>query len=274
MGHDAIVDFVPLCESWPVQWCCELDLSAAPVTGMAVRAASEYVWAVSGRQHGSCEVLVRPCRRECGPASDSWWWRGVAGGWPTWPAFGAGSSLWWSAVCGGCRGHCACNSADELRLDVAAQSVTSILIDGTELPASGYAFYNGDTLVRTDGERWPLCQDWSVPVSGVGAWSVTARFGLPVPELGRLAVGEVACQVAKHCGGDPSCQLPPGLQSQTRAGSTYVYFDPGRLREARLTGFTWVDRFVDAVNPARHQMGARIWNPDDFGGSRRPGGVQ
>jgi hypothetical protein len=181
--------------------------------------------------------------------------------------------MWLSAVCGTCVGSCGCNSASEIRLDVAAQEITQVLIDGVELPASGYAFYNGDVLTRTDGGLWPLCQDWSVPVSGMGAWSVTARFGRPVPALGRLAVGDVACLIARHCGGDASCELPPGLKSQTRAGSTYVYFTPAELRDAGSTGLTLVDRFLDVENPGRIQNGARIWNPDEFGGSRRPGGV-
>jgi hypothetical protein len=238
---------------------------------MAVQAASEFVWAVSGRQFGACEVLTRPCRRSCGPGSGSgsWWWSGVAGsgGWPVWPAGFAGA--WWlGAGCGRCHGHCGCNAADTIRLDVPAQAVSQVLIDGEVLPASGYAFYNGDTLVRTDGQLWPLCQDWSVSVSGVGAWSVTAVFGRPVPALGSLAVGEVACQIVRYCT-DSSCRLPPGLQSQTRAGSTYVYLDPGRLREAGATGFTWVDRLIEAENPGRASASARIWNPNDFP-ARRP----
>jgi hypothetical protein len=238
---------------------------------MAVQAASEFVWAQSGRQFGACEVLVRPCRRECGPDFGDWW-SGVAGGWPSWPR-GFGGSWWLGAVCGTCRGPCGCNSASELRLDLPAQEITQILIDGVELPASGYAFYNGDTLVRTDGGMWPLCQDWAVPVSGVGAWSITARYGQHIPTLGHLAIGEVACLIAKHCAGDASCVLPPGLKSQTRAGTTYAYFTPGELRESGSTGLAHVDRFLDAVNPGRLNLGARIWNPDDYGGSRRPGGV-
>lgn len=259
------MDFVPLCEPWPVTWCCDLDLASPAVTGMAVQAASEYVWAQSGRQHGSCSVLLRPCRSDCQDSYSGYWWNGT---WPTtspWPAWPWRVDL----ACGRCIGDCSCSAVSTLRLPVYAQSIAQVLIDGAEIPASGYAFYDNDKLVRTGGEAWPSCQDWSVPVSGVGAWSVTPVFGEPVPELGRLAVGELACLIVKHCT-DPSCRLPAGLQSQTRAGSTYVYFDPVRLKEIGSTGLRMVDRFLDMVNPSRLDVGARIWDPDDMTRHRRP----
>lgn len=238
---------------------------------MAVRAASHYVWAVSGRQHGTCPVLLRPCRAECAPAPmGTWqgqWWDGVAYPSTTYP--------WWrlDVACGRCRSDCACTATSVVQLEVPAQGITQVLIDGTELPVSGYAFYDGRTLVRADGGEWPLCQDWSVPVSGVGAWSIEAVYGEPVPDLGQLAVGEVAELIIKHCSGAPDCRLPPGLQSQTRAGTTQVFLTPAELADKGTTGFAWVDRFVEAVNPGRLTTGAKIWNPDDYVKSRRPGGV-
>jgi hypothetical protein len=58
------------------------------------------------------------------------------------------------------------------------QSVTQVLVDGIVIPASGYALYDGNRLVRVDG-TWPACQDWQIPVSGAGAWSVTVVYGFP-----------------------------------------------------------------------------------------------
>lgn len=257
--------YVPLCEAWPLPPSGCPDITGSPeVTGAAVMAASEYLWALSGYQFGTCEVTVRPCRRSCAPMSHgAWasrWWDGA--GWPVWDT--PASWWWWDAMCGRCSGGCACSAADTLRLPELAQSVTSVVVDGAVVPAEDYALYDGRLLVRTDGERWPLCQDWAVPVSGVGAWSVTMEVGAPVPVLGQLALGSVARQFIAWCD-TGECRHPAYMTQKTRQGVSQSFPTAAELRREGLTGWAAVDTFLDAVNPNRIRgSGAKIWNPDDI----------
>lgn len=270
------MDYVPLCEPWPLPPSGCPDLTSSPaVTGYAVAAASEVLWAMSGRQFGSCEVLLRPCRKACAPAwvTDTWW----AGSWDRWPPYlGPGSTLWLDAVCGTCQRGCGCNDADTLVLPSPAQSVAQVLVDGVELvDGTNWTLYNGTLLVRIDGEKWPMCQDWTVPVSGVGAWSVTPVFGFPVPMMGQLAVGELAAEIAAGCdAGD--CKLPAFTTSVSRQGVTQTFPTWAEIMQAGITGvgLPLVDLFLRTENPEGLQMGPRIINPDDIAQRwRRPGGV-
>jgi hypothetical protein len=257
------VDAVPLCEPWPVSGCADLSAYPAPITGVGFMAASELLWAASGRQYGSCMVTVRPCSRRClEQPYGGWWWRPDAwsGGWPYGPTHGG----WMHAVCGTCGDACACSAADTLRLPQPAQSIVSVTIDGVPLPPSGYVLYDGRNLVRVDGD-WPFCQDWTA-TSGPGTFEVAAIFGQPVPAIASLAMGELLPEVLKACRGDP-CQLPAGTVSQvTRQGVTKTFVDATRLAEVRLSGLyalPLVGRFLEFANPGGVILPAKIWNPDD-----------
>lgn len=257
------MDYVPVCEPWPVG-CVDWSGVNPAATGAAVQGASEWLWALSGRQFGSCPVLLRPCREDCDVGPRGWWWDGWS--WPT-DRFTPG---WLAAACGSCSAGCACSATSVLNLAHPVQSISQVLVDGVELPASGYALYDGFRLVRVDG-TWPTCQDWNVPVSGVGAWSVLAPYGFPVPTLGELAMGEAAREFALACTPDATCRLPSRVTSVVRQGVTHNFATLAELAEADATGLPLVDRFIDAVNPGhiRHRPG--IWNPDDFATPRRPG---
>lgn len=256
--------YVPLCEAWPLPASGCVDITgSAPVTGTAVQAASEYLWWLSGMRYGLCSVQVRPCRQSCAPtwAPPSWsgWW---AGGWPWLPTPGA--TLWANAVCGNCGGGCACNNAATLELPAPVVAVTEVLIDGDPLPASGYMVYNGDLLVRADGGQWPLCQDWGVPVTGVGAWAVTAQIGSPVPALGSVALAAVAAEVAGWC--TPSeCRHPAYTTAVTRQGVSQEFPSLEDITKAGMPilGGTATMAFIQAVNPKGQRWSAAIWNPDD-----------
>jgi hypothetical protein len=231
-------------------------------------AASEVLWSLSGHRYGACDVLVRPCRRSCGPTESlsRWWWD-----MNTWPSTASGWPGWLDVACGRCGSSCSCSAVSEVHLPALAQAVIEVVIDGEVLPPSGYGFYDGYRLVKVEGE-WPLCQDWSVPVSGVGAWHVVARYGQPVPILGQRAVAELAHQIDLVCQGE-SCELSNAMvESITRAGVT-KRFNTDWVNEGRLVGLPISDQFIRTVNPNGIRVGPKIWDPDDFGSPRRPGGV-
>ncbi len=273
--------YVPLCEPWPLPPSgCPIGIDGASpaVTGAAWMAASEQLWELTGHQFGNCSVLLRPCRRSCAPAwaSGGPWWSWSSWSWPLWPDF-ASWGWWLDAGCGSCgRGACGCTEADTLVLPVKAQRVTQVLIDGVALPeGTGWNLFNGDLLVRADGQRWPMCQDWTVPVSGVGAWSVELVAGSPVPSYAQNAVAQLTTEFAKFCI-TGQCKLPRNTTSVTRQGVAQEFPSIKDLREQQLTGLWWVDNLLNTANPDRLRDHAQVWNPDDFARGvappRQPGG--
>lgn len=255
--------YVALCEPWPLPDSCPALSGSPAITGAALEAASEVLWERTGHQFGSCSITLRPCRTDCGPSPNSGaWWSGV--GWPTdsWSAYARSLfEFWWAADCGRCSGCCSCNEADTLRLPERAQSIQSVIVDGVELvEEANWLFYNNELLVRTDGEQWPMCQDWTVPVTGTGAWSVSATFGLPVPTSGQFAVAELAREYALWCSGE-ECMIPATAKSVTRQGVT---FSIPETTEDDLANLPMVSKFLYTFNPLGIRDRARAWNPDDF----------
>lgn len=259
------MDYVPLCQPWPTS-CVNWNGVDPAVTGTAVQAASEWLWALSGRQFGSCEVQLRPCAESC-DIGNGWWWNG--GTWPAAP-LGPGFIL---AACGCGVSRCSCGDVSELNLKHPVQSITKVIVDEDELAeGTDWVLYDGFRLVRVGG-RWPRCQDWTIPVSGIGAWSVFAVYGFPVPTLGEMAMGEAAREFGLACTPDAQCALPSRVTSVVRNGITQSFATLTDLYEAGATGLPVTDRFIDAVNPGRIRDRVAIWNPDDYDTPRRPGGA-
>ena len=82
--------------------------------------------------------------------------------------------------------------------------------------------------------------------------SVTATYGEALPEGASLAVGQLACEIAKAAaGGD--CKLPAGVQQLVRQGVTISYPDVGELFRQGRTGLVpggHVHRDVEPVRAA------------------------
>jgi hypothetical protein len=247
------------CSDWPVQWTCELSTLNPAVTGIAVATATETLYALTGMRFGLCEVTLRPCRDDCtdGRFYDDFGppWTGQA--WPQ-PALIGG--LWFNLTCGSCTSGCGCARVSEVRLPAPVYDITEVVIDGEVLPASAYRLDNHRLLVRTDGGTWPRTNNLAAD-SGPGAWSVTARYGEPLPEGAALAMGQLACEIAKAAdGGD--CKLPAGLQQLVRQGVTISYPDVGELFRQGRTGLYLVDMFVATWNPAGLRQRSRVYRVD------------
>jgi hypothetical protein len=104
-------------------------------------------------------------------------------------------------------------------------------------------------LVRVDGESWPRCNDLTKADTEVGTWSVTFTVGQPVPEGGKWAVGELACQLLRAARGE-DCRLPRTVSRLVRQGVTIEFPDMVELFKNGLTGLYLVDLFIKSVNPA------------------------
>lgn len=248
------------CADWPVQWTCDVATLNPAVTGLAVASATETLWALSGRRFGLCEVTLRPCRRDCydGRFYDDFGppWTG-ARSYPQ-PALIGGQ--WFNLTCGSCS-DCACGTVSEALLPAPVHSIVEVKVDGTPLVTGAYRVDNNRLLVRTDGDRWPRCNDLTRADSEAGTWSVTARFGEVPPEGAALAMGELACEIAKAADGQ-DCRLPAGVQQLVRQGVTISYPDVGELFAKGRTGLYLVDMFVATWNPSGLRSRSRVYRVD------------
>lgn len=243
-----------------MRWTCDVATLNPAVTGLAVASATETLWALSGRRFGLCEVTLRPCRRDCydGRFYDDFGppWTG-ARSYPQ-PALIGGQ--WFNLTCGSCS-DCACGTVSEALLPAPVHSIVEVKVDGTPLVTGAYRVDNNRLLVRTDGGRWPRCNDLTRADSEAGTWSVTARFGEVPPEGAALAMGELSCEIAKAADGQ-DCRLPAGVQQLVRQGVTISYPDVGELFAKGRTGLYLVDMFVATWNPAGLRSRSRVYRVD------------
>lgn len=260
------------CQPWDAQLCCDLSGVDPLVIADAVQAATEVLWAKSGRQFGVCSAKARPCRSDC--AGDGWvpWgYDGVWGSGSPWP-YNAGHSQWFNIVCGSCSGDCSCTRVCEFELPGGmVNEITSLTIDGAPLVAGvDYRVDDWRKVVRLGGECWPLCQDMNANDGEVGSWVVEWTYGLPVPTLGEFAVGEMACELARFCDAN-KCRLPRRTTTVSREGVTYTLIDPFDFFERNRTGLYTCDLFITTTNPSDLTSAPVVWSPDSPGRHRVAG---
>lgn len=136
---------------------CIVNGKALPRTLIdnSILAASEIIWAATGRQFGTCTTKIRPCRAKCGPCGESNDWfdvRDFASGfaaYPWFPALGA-DGLWTniSTLCG-CQDRC-CHVC-EIELPGPVCCIDEVKVDGLVVGPSMYRVDNFNTLVRLPG---------------------------------------------------------------------------------------------------------------------------
>lgn len=234
--------------------------SDAVVTGYAVEAASEILYYATGQRFDACQVTLWPCRRGCDTAGP---WLYNPPGWWEWgssprPALIQGS--WYNIVCGTCGDNCSCTSLSEVNLPGPVASVVQVTVDGSILvPGVDYRLDNYRTLVRLGGAQWPFCNNLAVPVTGSGAWTVTAVYGEPLPRLGELAMGELIGEIVKDFNCE-DCSLPVGVTELTRQGMSMTLEAVEDLTQSDLYNLKYVRRFIHTFNP--HRLQATAYMPD------------
>jgi hypothetical protein len=143
-------------------------------------------------------------------------------------------------------------------------SIVEVKLDGTPMVTGSYRVDDYRLLVRTDGDSWPTCNDLTKNDTEVGTWSVTAQFGEPVPVLGQIAVGELACEFKKALLGE-ECLLSQNVQSLVRQGVSITFADPNEALAHGLTSLRFVDMFIQAENPAGLRARSRVFDIDGPG---------
>lgn len=247
------------CAPWDPIWACTLTGDAPAFTGTAVQVATEILWQLSGQQFGTCEVTLRPCRRDCVgnfPFLDMWWDA------ETWPRPVLYQGAWFNVTCGGgCGTSCSCTVVEEALLPAPVASIVQVKLNGSVMVTGSYRVDDNRLLVRTDGGRWPFCQDLTKDDTQPNTWSVTATYGQAVPLAGQLAVGELACEISKSLAGQ-SCKLPQPVQQIARQGVTVTFLDPNMVLAQGRLGLYFCDLFLAAFNPERLQVRPRVFDVD------------
>lgn len=154
------------------------DMPPGVTFDMCAEAATDYLYARSGRRFRLHDVVIRPNQAGCGC----------------------------SVGCG--------EMEIELPAPVVADSLV-ITIDGVLLDSSAYRVYGGYLLVRTDGSPWPLCAHLSSP-GGID-WSIALAHGQSPPMNGILACRELAIHIALALSGKQS-KIPARATSVSRGG--------------------------------------------------------
>lgn len=193
------------------------------------------------------------------PASDNLWpniWPGQTYPLPFW-----WNGQWLNLTCGSCASDCSCETVEEVVLPGGVYSITKVLIDGVVLAPAAYRLDDNRIVVRIDGGTWPLCNNLNHNDTDVGTWSITAQWGEPLPEIGKIAVGELACEFGKYLSG-AACNLPEAVTSLSRQGVSLTMADPNEaLKDGRL-GLQFTDMFLSAYNPGGLKARSQVYSVD------------
>lgn len=257
------------CEPWPFDpECCPAADTATPERILKARTvATQILWALSGRRYGpGCPVAVRPCKKSCFDSlglGGAYAATGAGYGSPWIPYLGR-DGLWRNASVCGCAGDCSCGEFCEIYLPGPVYDIVEVNEGGTVLPAGAYRVDNGNTLVRTDGNCWPDCQDMAEPPGAPNTLTVTYRVGVPLDALALNAMDAMTCHLLSSCtgAGTCSCKLPSNVTRLNRQGVEQTFESPTELLAGGLTGIADVDRWLLVVNPYRQYSPSRVYSPD------------
>jgi hypothetical protein len=246
---------VDLC--WPIDWTCvpdEDDINPV-IKERAAALAVSTLRSLTGYQVGGCPITVRPCSLGCAQQRS----------YNIWPVTGEpGSGPWintqgrWVNGCG-CSTSCSCTSLSEVILPGPVGRVEEVMLHGVVMDSGDYRVDNGNRLVRTDGDTWPICQDMTQPDDGDDAFAVTYLNAIPVDANAAYAAGLLAYEFVKACGGS-KCSLPKNVTQIARAGLV-IEIEPGAFPTG-LTGILGVDAWLRTVNPYRVVLPAQVFSID------------
>ena len=244
------------CQPWvdvsTVAACCTVtDLTELEVWAQV---ATDVLYVLSGRQfQGVCERTIRPCSVTCGCGCHSYGYGGIWGG------------GWWTPGYVPSRPRCC---PPQIDLGGVVASVASVKVDGETLAASSYRLDEGRWLVRMAGEDgtnegWPCCQRLDLPSTDECTFEIVYVTEADVPEMGKRAAAELACEMAKACSTTAGeCRLPKRVTNLTRQGVTMTLLDPQDFLDNGRTGLYLADLFLVAVNPNGLRAPPRVISPD------------
>jgi hypothetical protein len=219
--------------------------TAGPELDAAIALASAILFDLTGQQWpGPQADVVRPCSP-------------LRGASPYATAYGPAVALAPDAAgmvnlgwCGCAEpGLCGCGGASMVTLPGSpATSVERVTLDAEVLDATAYRLM-GQLLTRTDGARWPCCQDWAAEGDQPGAWEVAYTWGADPPEGGKTAAAILACELWRATpasGQAGTCRLPKRVTTLSRQGVQLTMLDPMSMFPDGLTGIPEIDLWLSA----------------------------
>lgn len=233
---------------------------SAPIKEAALDLATFWLWAATGRRFGPCPVTVRPSQPRVGEPVQYQDYAvlpgqvGYQGGGPF--LFGG---QWFNA---GCASACCGSSACAVVLRGPVASVDEILVDGEVVSPSAYRVDVAAgvwLLVRTDGECWPACQNFSRGTDEAGTFEVTYELGEAIPAVLAIAAAALACEYGKHLTGG-ACSLPAQMTRLSRQGVEVEVEAP--TPGSDKSGIKLVDDVVAMLNPSGRKAPPRVMSPD------------
>jgi hypothetical protein len=253
------------CTTWDVDpaalgVCSGWSGYSAPVKETALKLASFWLWAATGRRFGGCPVEVRPSQRRGQPLQYI--------DYPVTPGYGGQPAVggpylfggrWFNA---GCASACCGNSACGIVLRGPVFAVDEVLVGAEVVPPSAYRVdVTGGTwlLVRIDGECWPTCQTVAAEPGEEGAFVVAYEVGEPIPDVLKLAAGALACEYGKHLTG-AACALPARMTRLSRQGVEVEVEAPSPADGK--SGIKLVDDVVAMLNPSGRKAPPRVMSLD------------
>lgn len=223
------------CDPWPIKWACDITDVDQDLLDLARDSAQSILWSMTGRRYGLCtqtEAYRLPCESPCVQ--------------PYRRAFGPGVEY---ALAGERRACCKIHLAQR-----PVRAIVEVTVDGVVLDPGDYALER-DVLFRL-GKCWP-CDDECEEPPVVVEYS----WGIDVPALGELAMGELACEILSGLRG-LDCRLPSNAISVTRQGITVDLGDATTLYEQHRLGLPICDAFIRDANPGRLRMASTVHTPD------------
>lgn len=231
------------------------------------------LYEISGRIFtGLCgPITVRPCADRCGC------WGSYSTGWSWIDAWYGGSPAWyWRNETGD---TCGCQPLSQVLLNgYPVREITKVKIDGAVVDASQYRLDGWRYLVRLDDpgppvttQRWPGCQNLALADDQPGTFSVSYRYGIDPPQLGRDAAAQLACELYKACSGQ-ACQIPSNTTKVQRQGVTIdrnvllAFLDP-----KKPSGLLNLDLFLASYWKKRAIRRPATFSPDGPQFPRRTG---
>ena len=143
------------CDSWDLDLrCLDDDGSVSDpclgdgtpvpqeIVDAMILAASQFMWAATGRQFGTCTATIRPCRKDCNESCCI----SPETGFPWTPVHLTDGS--WTNISCDCDDGCSCVSRCSINLPYPVCSIYEVVIDGEALDPSMYRVENHRKLVR------------------------------------------------------------------------------------------------------------------------------
>lgn len=197
-------------------------------------AATDYLYARSGRRFRVHAEVVRPVRLEGRWPCDCWT-----------------SLREWMA-----------RTEITLKAPVVPESLV-VRINGVVLASSAYRLFDRRVLVRIDGQAWPTCMHLASPLGT--DWSIAYSWGQAPSTMGLLACRELAIHYAMAESGKSS-KLPGRATSVSRGGVSMNLLRALRRTGVALvddrTGIALVDDWLDSVNPHNLIGRGSVESPD------------